>query len=94
MDIVPVEPALGSLMVELERDQHALQRSQQTEGDGEHQGNPEHRVHPVRRTPDYLSDERRAHHEESGNQDHEYRRSVAGIGEAVIEPASLAARRQ
>ena len=43
---------------------------------------------------DHLGHQRREHHNGAADQDDEHRRPVAGIGEAVVEPATLAGRPQ
>src|SRR5688572_8642845 len=44
-------------------------------------------MQPERRLIDHLDDQRRADHDEAGYQDHEDRRSVAGVRERIIETA-------
>ena len=58
------------------------------------QRQPQHRVHPERRLIEDLGEQRRADDDEAGDEHDEDRGPVAGIGEAVIEPADVAARPQ
>ncbi len=81
-------------MMELQRDENALQWPQHAERHEQHQRNPQHGMHPVRRTPDEFDNDGKAHHEKSSDQDHEHRRPVAGIGEAIVEAADIAALRE
>ena len=51
---------------------------------------PQHDVHPHRRMQLELDEERAAEHEEAQDEDGEYGRAVAGVGEGIAEPAALA----
>ena len=77
-----IKPAFRRLVMVLQGDQQALDRPQRPERHHQYQRQPQHGVHPIRRLIDHFGDQRREHHDGAAEQDHEYRRSVAGIGEA------------
>src|SRR5687768_15077891 len=87
-----IEAALLGLKMVLQCDQKTLQRSQRRDTDDDRKRTPQQRVHPERRLVDELDDQRRTRDDEPGNEDDEHRRSVAGVGEGIIEAAGLAAR--
>ena len=78
-------------MMELQRDQDALQGAQHAERHEQHGRNPQDGMHPVRRPPDEFDDNSEADDQKAGDQDDKDRWSVAGIGKAIIEAANIAA---
>jgi len=79
---------------ELEGDEHALEGPKQEERKNERQGAPDNGVQPVRRLVEHFDQERRADDDKAGDEDDEDRGPIAGIGEAVVEAADLAAGRE
>src|SRR6185437_5604033 len=88
--IAPLKAAFGRLVMILQGDQQALERPQRAERDQQDEREPQRRVDPIRRLVEKFDDQRREHDDEAADQDHEHRRAVAGIGEAVIEAAMVA----
>src|SRR3569623_1779081 len=76
--------------MELQRDQKPLQRPQRRERDQKDQRDPQRGMHPIWRRIVDLDRHRREDDDESADQDDEYGRTVAGIGEAVVQTAAVA----
>src|SRR5271168_2608608 len=88
-----LQPTGRRVVLELQGDQYALERSQHSEADDQRKRNEHDHENPDRRLPSHIDDQGEPDHEEARDQRDEYRRPVAGIGEAEIEPADLAFRR-
>ena len=88
------EAALVGLVAILQRDHQAFQRPQQAEADDDGQRQEYHQMEPKRRLINQFDPEREAEHEKTRQQNDENRRTVARVGEFVIESAMVAGRRE
>src|SRR5215471_20929694 len=88
------KPPLGGLVVILERDQQALHGTQRPERSEQDQRAPQRGMEPERRLVQRLHDQCAPHHDESRQENDEYRRPIPGIDEGVVKPAHLAMCRQ
>ena len=68
----------------------AFRKRRSDEGDERRERTPQHDMHPHRRFKGELHVEGATEDEEAEDEDGEHRRPVAGIDEAVVEPAAVA----
>jgi len=80
------------IVLVLQRDQPGLQRPQHQDRAAQDQRRPQHEMHPDRRREFDLDDRREANDDEPEKQDHEHRRTIAGILRRQIEAAGRTAR--
>ncbi len=88
------QPGLAGVVDVLGGDQPALQRPQQRQAAADQQRHRGQEVHPHRRLIGQLQPGGEGDHREADDRDDEEGRAVGRVGEAVIQAADLAARRQ
>ena len=88
------EPTLLRLVLVLQRDQHALERSEQNQRQKNDKRAPQQGMQPIRRLIGHLDEQRGADNDETRYQNDEHGGAVTRIGKAVVEAANIAARRQ
>src|SRR5260370_31843257 len=76
-------------MMILQSDQKTFQASQRPQRHNQDQGDPQHRVDPVRRLILDLGNQRGSDDDGAGDHNDEYGRPVASIGKAEIEAAHV-----